>query len=86
MLTLEISKSKYINWIKEQLEEIETLDDFNYKFGHIPDFVVINGFNEVQEFLMEVNKDNPAYFTFFIKEMIHIDGYGIDQIDIEWVD
>lgn len=39
-----------------------------------------------QEFLMDVNKDRPEYFTFFIKEMIHTDSYGADQIDIKWVD
>lgn len=86
MIELHISMSKYIEWINEQLKEAETLDDLKYICGYVPDFIVVKGFNEVQEFLMDVNKDNPVYFTFFIKEMIYADSYGADQIDIKWVD
>jgi hypothetical protein len=85
-MILEISKSKYIEWIKEQLEDAETLDEFKYIVSAIPDFTVEKGFNEAQEFLMDTNKDNPMYFTFFIKENIYTDSYGADQIDIKWVD
>ena len=35
---------------------------------------------------MDVNKDNPVYFTFFVKDIIYTDSYGADQIDIKWVD
>lgn len=86
MITLEISKSKYTKWINEQLQEAETLDDLKYIGYSVPDFTVAKGFNDVQEFLMDVNKDNPAYFTFFIKELINTDSYGADQIDIKWID
>lgn len=73
MITLEISKSKYAKWINEQLQEIETLDELKDIGYYVPDFTVVKGFNDTQEFLMDTNKDNPIYFTFFIKEMIHTD-------------
>lgn len=86
MITLEISKSKYIKWINEQLEEAETLDDLKDIVYSVPDFTVAKGFNDVQEFLMDANKDNPVYFTFFLKELIYTHSYGTDQIDIKWID
>lgn len=85
-MILEISKSKYIEWINDQLQEIVTLCDLKDISYYVPDFTIEKGFNETQEFLMDVNKDRPEYFTFFIKEMIHTDSYGADQIDIKWVD
>ena len=86
MITLEISKSKYIEWLKEQLEDVETLDEMDEIGYHVPDFAITKGFDEAQEFLMEANKDNLVYFTFFVKEIIDINSYGADQIDIKWVD
>ena len=85
-MIIEISKSKYIKWIDEQLQEAETLDDLKDIGYSVPDFTVTKGFNDVQNFLMDVNKDRPEYFTFFIKEMIYTDSYGADQIDIKLVD
>ncbi len=85
-MILEISKSKYIKWINDQLEEAVTINDLNIIGHNIPDFTVVKGFRECQEFLMETNKDNPVYFTFFIYEMIDTGSYGADQIDIKWVD
>lgn len=86
MIELHISTSKYIEWINQQLQEAETLEDLKDIGYYVPNFTVVKGFNEVQDFLMDINKDNPVYFTFFIKEMIHTDSYGADQIDIKWVD
>lgn len=86
MITLEISKSKYIEWLKEQLENVETLDEMDEIGYSVPDFTVIKGFDEAQEFLMEANKDDLVFFTFFIKEVINIKSYGADQIDIKWAD
>lgn len=86
MITLEISKSKYIEWLKEQLEDVETLDEMDEISYYVPDFTVTKGFDEAQEFLMEANKDDLVYFTFFVKEIIHTKSYGADQIDIKWVD
>jgi len=51
MITLEISKSKYIEWLKEQLEDVETLDEMDDTSYHVPDFAVTKGFDEAQEFL-----------------------------------
>ena len=86
MIELYISRAKYIEWINQQLDEAETLSDLEDISHYVPNFTVTKGFDDVQEFLMDVNKDNPVYFTFFIKEMIHTDSYGADQIDIKWVD
>lgn len=86
MITLEISKSKYIEWLKEQLEDVETLDEMDEIGYFVPDFAIKKGFDEAQEFLMEANKDNLVYFTFFVKETLDTNAYGADQIDIKWVD
>lgn len=86
MIELYISKSKYNEWINQQIQESETIEDLKDIGKYIPNFTVVKGFDEVQEFLMDVNKDNLVYFTFFIREMIHTDSYGTDQIDIKWVD
>ncbi len=67
MITLEISKSKYAKWINEQLQEIETLDELKDIGYYVPDFTVVKGFNDTQEFLMDTNKDNPIYFSFLLK-------------------
>ena len=86
MTELYISKSKYIEWISQRLQETETLDDLKDIGHYVPNFTVKKGFDEIQEFLMDVNKDNPVYFTFFVKDIIYTDSYGADQIDIKWVD
>ena len=86
-MIIEISKSKYMElWLNGQLQEAETLDDLKDIGIGVPNFTVTKGFNDVQEFLIDANKDDPVYFKFFIKEMIRTDSYGADQIEIKWVD
>ena len=84
MIELYISKSKYIEWIGDLLAETEFLEDIKYVWAYIPDSAVVDGFEDVQEFLKESNKDNPDYrHTLF---MIHVDSKGAEDINIKWVE
>lgn len=38
MITLEISKSKYMKWLKEQLGDVETLDELDEIGYYVPDY------------------------------------------------
>lgn len=85
-MIIEVSLSEYLKWFYEQLEDVEILSDLKGLSNSLPEHVVKKGFKDAQEFLMEMNKDNPVFFTFFVYEIIDISAYGADQIVIKWID
>ena len=46
MISLHISKSKYMKWLSEQLQETETLDDLKDIGHYVPNLTIDKGFNE----------------------------------------